>query len=206
MRIAAFVATAVLAAGCSHTVAGHALRAHPAAGAPVAGATIADVTAWIEAGHPVDLAGYHSATRDGTTTQLGVDIAFTATAGKTSCAIEADHRGALACRVRLTNPPPRPDTAYGKWEGGWVDFDGATLQVGAARADPGPFLRGDGPQLADGNTLSLGDYRCRADRGGLFCANYPHQSAARFASEGIQPFGCLRSVPPPDGVGIAFGC
>jgi hypothetical protein len=203
MRIAALVAASLLVAGCTHTVAGHAQRARP--GTPAAGDPIADVIAWIEAGHPVDPAGYHSAVRDGTTTQLGADVAFTA-AGKTSCAIAADHAGAFACLVKLTDPPPRPDTAYGRWTGGWVDFDGATLQIGAARADPGPFLRGDGPELANGNSLAFGDYRCRADQTGLFCVNYPHRSAARFAPAGIQPFGCLRSVPPPDGVGIAFGC
>jgi hypothetical protein len=28
----------------------------------------------------------------------------------------------------------------------------------------------------------------------------------RFAAAGIQPFGCLKSVPPPDAVGTAFTC
>jgi len=171
----------------------------------VAGAPIADVIAWIEAGHPVDPSGYHSATREGSTTQLGADVAFTAT-GKTSCVITANHPGALTCLVKLIDPPPRPDTAYGRWTGGWVDYDGATLQVGASRADPGPFLRGDGPELANGNTVAVGDFRCRADQAGLFCGNSSHRSAARVAPEGVQPFGCLQSVPPPDGVGIAFGC
>jgi hypothetical protein len=108
--------------------------------------------------------------------------------------------------VNLTNPPPRPDTAYGDWKGGWVDFDGTNLQVGAARADPGPFINGNGPELANGDSLSFGDYRCRADQAALFCVNYAHQSAVRFAAAGVQPFGCLRSVPPPDGVGTAFSC
>ncbi|CKV25393.1 lipoprotein LppI [Mycobacterium tuberculosis] len=36
--------------------------------------------------------------------------------------------------------------------------------------------------------------------------NYAHQSAVRFASAGIEPFGCLKPAPPPDGVGVAFGC
>ena len=114
--------------------------------------------------------------------------------------------GALACLVDLTSPPPRPDTAYGEWKGGWIDFDGTNLQVGSARADPGPFINGNGPELANGDSLSFGDYRCRADQAGLFCVNYAHQSAVRFATAGIQPFGCLRSVPPPDGVGTAFSC
>ncbi len=175
--------------------------------APAAGAAISDVIAWIEAGHPADPGRYHSATRDGATTALGTDIAFTATAGKVSCMTDSKHTGgALACLVDLTNPPPRPDTAYGEWKGGWVDFDGTNLQVGSARADPGPFINGNGPELANGDSLSFGDYRCRADQAGLFCVNYAHQSAVRFATAGIQPFGCLQSVPPPDGVGTAFSC
>lgn len=225
MRIAALIAASLLVAGCSHTVGGNSEQTPtstsgspatsvPSAGkpaapstAPAAGAPIGDVIAWIEAGHPVDAGRYHSATRDGTTTPLGDDIAFTAGAGKASCSTDVKHTGgALACLVTLTNPPPQPDTAYGKWQGGWVDFDGTKLQVGAARADPGPFVNGDGPELANGNSLSFGDFRCRADQAGLFCVNYAHQSAARFSPAGIQPFGCLRSVPPPDGVGIAYSC
>ncbi len=229
MRIAALIAVSLLAAGCSHTVGGNSEQTQTSSGAspsttapsagkspppstaPTAGASISDVIGWIEAGHPVDPAHYHSATRDGTTTPLGDDIAFTAGAGlgagKASCTTDVKHTGgALACLVSLSNPPPQPDTAYGKWQGGWVDFDGTKLQVGAARADPGPFVNGDGPELANGDTLSFGDYRCRADQAGLFCVNYAHQSAARLAPAGVQPFGCLRSVPPPDGVGIAFSC
>lgn len=179
-------------------------------GAPGAGAAISDVIAWIEAGHPADPGRYHSATREGVSTPLGNDIALTANAGDggpVSCMTDAKHTGgALACLVNLTNPPPRPDTAYGDWKGGWVDFDGMTLQVGSARADPGPFLNGNGPELANGDSLSFGDYRCRADQSGLYCVNYAHQSAVRLAPAGIQPFGCLKPVPPPDGVGAAFRC
>jgi hypothetical protein len=225
MRVAALIVASLLIAGCSHEVGGQSGQTQtspgssastpaPSAGkspapsaAPAAGASISDVIAWIEAGHPVDPARYHSVTRDGTTTPLGDDIALTATASKASCTTDTKHTGgALACLVSLAKPPPQPDTAYGKWQGGWVDFDGTKLQIGAARADPGPFVNGDGPELANGDTLSFGDYRCRADQAGLFCVNYAHQSAARFAPAGIQPFGCLRSVPPPDGVGIAFSC
>lgn len=64
----------------------------------------------------------------------------------------------------------------------------------------------NGPELANGDTLSIGDYRCRSYQAGLFCVNYAHQSAVRFASAGIEPFGCLKPAPPPDGVGVAFGC
>jgi hypothetical protein len=147
--------------------------------APAAGAAISDVIAWIEAGHPADPGRYHTATREGATASLGADIAFTAQASKVACMTDSKHTaGALACLVTLTNPPPRPETAYGEWKGGWVDFDGTNLQVGSARGD----------------------------QSGVFCVNYAHQSAARFGTAGIEPFGCLRSVPPPDGVGVAFSC
>ncbi|ORA77142.1 hypothetical protein K3U93_13695 [Mycobacterium malmoense] len=225
MRIVALIAASLLVAGCSHTVGGQSgqtqtttrpssTTAGPSGGkppapstAPAAGAAISDVIAWIEAGHPADPGRFHTVTRDGVATPLGSDIALTATSGKVSCMTDSKHTGAaLACLVELSNPPPRPDTAYGDWQGGWVDFDGTDLQVGASRADPGPFINGNGPELANGDSLSFGDDRCRADQAGLFCVNYAHQSAARFAAAGIQPFGCLRPVPPPDGVGAAFGC
>ncbi|MCW2659795.1 MAG: hypothetical protein JWP83_947 [Mycobacterium sp.] len=229
MRIAALIAVTLLVAGCSHiggnsgqtsttaqTSAGTSATTTSAPSgskqpapstAPAAGAAISDVIAWIEAGHPADPGRYHSATREGATTPLGNDIALTTQAGKVSCMTDSQHTGAaLACLVALTNPPPRPDTAYGEWKGGWVDFDGTNLQVGSTRADPGPFINGNGPELANADSLSFGDYRCRADDSGLFCVNYAHQSAVRFATAGIQPFGCLKSVPPPDGVGTAFGC
>jgi hypothetical protein len=226
MRIAALVAVSLLVAGCSHAGSGHSGQTQTttqASGvtttttsgskqpmpstAPNAGAAISDVIAWIEAGHPADPGQYHTATREGATTSLGNDIALSAQAGKVACMTDSKHTGsALACLVALTNPPPRPATAYGEWKGGWVDFDGTNLQVGSARGDPGPFINGNGPELANGDSLSLGDYRCRADQSGLFCVNYAHQSAARFSAAGIEPFGCLRSAPPPDGVGIAFSC
>ncbi len=69
------------------------------------------------------------------------------------------------------------------------------LQVGETRGDPGPFVTGNGAELANGDSLSFDDYRCRADQAGLFCVNYAHQSAVRFSAAGIEPFGCLRSVP-----------
>lgn len=218
------IAAALLVAGCSHTTGGQSAptpstsqtstgagapgsAAPGPAGAPGAGAAISDVIAWIEAGHPADPGRFHTASRDGATTPLGDDIAVTAVAGKVSCMTDAKHTGgALACLVNLTNPPPAPATAYGQWQGGWISFDGVNLQVGSARADPGPFLNGNGPELASGDSLSFGDYRCRADQTGLYCVNYAHQSAARFSPAGIVPYGCLKSAPPPDGVGAAFSC
>jgi hypothetical protein len=222
MRIAALVTVLLLVSGCSHPVGGQSgptqssspATPAPASGKPpepstppAAGAAISDVIGWIEAGHPADPVRYHAVTRDGVTTQLGSDIAFTVPAAKVACTTDSKHTGgALVCLVDLAKPPPRPDTAYGEWKGGWADFDGTNLQIGAARGDPGPFVNGDGPELASGDTLSYDDYRCRADQVGLFCVNYAHQSAARFSSAGIEQFGCLRSVPPPDGIGIAFSC
>lgn len=222
MRIAALLATSVLVAGCSHTVGGQSQQTRPAtsaapgpaaskpparSAAPVAGTPIAEVIAWIEAGRPAGTASYHNAIRDGATTPLGDDLAFTAAGGKVSCMTDAKHAGgAVVCLVGLDNPPPAPPTAYGDWQGGWVTFDGMNLQVGASRADPGQFLNGNGPELANGDSLSFGDYRCRADQSGLYCVNYAHQSAARLSPAGIEPFGCLRPAPAPDGVGATFSC
>lgn len=216
------IAAALLVAGCTHGTGGHSgptgsttksstgapgnTSPGPSA-APAAGAAISDVIAWVEAGHAADPSRFHAATRDGVTTPLGNDIALTAMAGKVSCMTDAKHTGgALACLVSLTNPPPAPATAYGQWQGGWIGFDGMNLQVGSARADPGPFINGNGPELANGDSLSFGDYRCRADQAGLYCVNYAHQSAVKFSPAGIEPFGCLKSAPPPDGVGTAFSC
>jgi hypothetical protein len=214
MRIPALLAASVLLAACSHagqsehTQTPSPTSATPATPsvAPVSGAPISAVIAWIEAARPADPARYHEVIRDGTTTPLGADIAFAAN-GKVACTTDAKHTGgALTCLVKLTNPPPAPPTAYGEWQGGWVDFDGSTLHVGASRGDPGPFVNGNGPVLADGDSLSFGDYRCRAEPTGAVCVNYAHQSAARFGPAGIEPFGCLRAGPPPDGVGLAFSC
>lgn len=175
--------------------------------APADGAPIAEVIGWIESGKPADAAGYHSATRDGTTTQLGDDVAFTTPSGKTICMTDSrDRAGVLSCLVNLTNPPPRPGDAYGEWKGGWVDFDGPSIEVGSIHGDPGPFTNGDGAQLPYGQALAFGDFRCRADPVGLFCVNYAHQSAARFSDAGIDVFGCLQKATPPADIGEKFSC
>lgn len=113
-------------------------------------------------------------------------------------------------RVVLPGPadqsPPRPAAVYGEWLSGWVDFDGTSVQVGSAHGDPGPFINGDGPELPSGKSLAFGDFRCRTDQIGVFCVNYAHRSAVRFAAAGIEPFGCLQPVPPPEGVGEKFSC
>lgn len=229
MRIVTLFALPLLMTGCSHFVDSNSQQTPTnsstttsstvtvatgkppvATTAPVAGTHISDVIAWIEKGQPADPARYHSATREGTTTQLGDNIAFTAPSGSGSpavCMTDSKHTGTtMSCLLQLTSPPPRPATVYGAWKGGWVDFDGTRLQIGSAHADPGPFSYGEGPALAAGYVLSFSDYRCRADQAGLFCVNYAHQSAVRFSAAGVEPFGCLRPVPAPEDAGIVFNC
>jgi hypothetical protein len=225
MRIAGLIATSLLVAGCSQSVGGDADRIEPIpstssattasrpsttpptstkpASPPQSGAPIGALITWIESGSSADAAAYHSATRDGATTQLGDDVAFTTPSGKTNCMTDG---GPLACLVDLADPPPRPKEVYGEWKGGWVDFDGPTLQVGSAHGDPGRFTTGTGPELPYGQALAFGDYRCRADPAGLFCVNYAHQSGARFSDAGIEPFGCLQEAAPPADVGLKFSC
>ena len=222
MRIAVLIAASVLVSGCSQSVGGDAQSAPssttrstpPAtsttsavlAAVPAPGAPIADVIRWIEAGTRADPGAYHSATREGATTQLGDDIAFTTPSGKTNCMTDSRFGGALACLVDLANPPPQPADVYGQWKGGWVDFAGPTLEIGSVHGDPGRFSNGTGPQLPYGQALAFGDYRCRADPAGVFCVNYAHRSAARFSDSGIVPFGCLKKVAPPAEIGEKFSC
>jgi hypothetical protein len=227
MRIAVLIAASVLVGGCS--LGGDAERAEPSpstsasttastprttsptstpvAGPPAAGAHVSDVIAFIESGQRADPAKYHSAIRDGATTELGDDIAFTTPAGTANCMTDGQYSGgALACLVDLTNPPPQPADVYGQWKGNWVDFAGPSVEVGSAHGDPGRFTRGTGPELPYGQALSFGDYRCRADPTGLFCVNYAHQSAVRFSDAGVEPYGCLQKVTPPADIGEKFSC
>lgn len=224
MRTAVLIAVSLLLGGCSHATVGESEQpgtggsSRPSAppiptsttparaAAPADGAAISDVISWIEAGRAVDAAGYRHAIRDGETTELGDDVAFSTAAGRSGATVCRTHAGPLACLVDLADPPPRPEGVYGQWKGNWVDFDGTTLQVGSAHADPGPFNDGNGAELPDGAALSFGDYRCRADQAGLFCVNYAHRSAARLSSTGVVPFGCLHPVPAPDDAGQLFSC
>jgi hypothetical protein len=228
MRIAVLIAASALVAACSSTAPDTAAGSQQVstsptntptntpttakttsalAAAPAAGAAIADVVKWIESGTPADATGYHSATRDGVTTQLDPDFAFASPSGKANCMTDTRFGGALACLVDLTDPPPQPPDVYGHWQGGWVDFEGATVEIGSPHGDPGRFTNGTGPALAYGNTLAFGDYRCRADQSGTYCVNYAHQSAVKFAESGIVTFGCLTKVTPtPTDVGAKFSC
>ena len=145
--------------------------------AAAAGRAIADVIAWIEAGTPADAAGYHSMTRDGSRRPLDDGVAFTTAGTEANCMTDEYRDGALACLVKLTDPPPRPADVETQWKGNWVDFAGPTVDVGSPHGDPGPFGDGTGAELPAGQALAFGDYRCRADAAGLFCVNYAHQTA-----------------------------
>ncbi|MCT7660045.1 hypothetical protein [Mycobacterium deserti] len=226
MRMALVLIASVLVAGCSSGRDEQAERIEPIPPAPsvtttppttttsaeptappAPGAAVGDVIAWIEAGDAADAAQYHVATRDGVATQLGEDVAFTTPAGKTDCMTDATNSpGVLACLVDLVDPPPRPEDAYGEWKGGWVDYDGANVAVGSVHGDPGPFTAGTGPELPYGQVLAFGDYRCRVDTVGLFCANYARQTAVRYSDAGIEPFGCLQPVAAPPQIGEMFSC
>lgn len=224
MRIALLLATSALVAACSTTTDGTAAREQslaippltsgsipgtpstPAArsSAPAAGTAIADVIRWVEAGRPVDTAAFRSATRDGTTTDLGQDVAFVS--GDANCMTDHRFGGALACLVDLADPPPQPTEVYGQWKGNWVDFEGPTAEVGSVHGDPGRFGSGTGAELAAGQTLAFGDYRCRDDAAGVYCVNYAHGSALKLSGDGIEVFGCLQQVTPPADVGVKYGC
>jgi hypothetical protein len=225
MRVAGLIAILMLVAGCSSSTDGGSERitpippntSRPSSTAtptttaptkpPTPGAPVADVIAWIEAGDTVDAAEYHVATRDGVTTDLGEDIAFITPSGKTNCMTDSKSSGgALACLVELADPSPRPADAYGEWKGGWVDFDGKSVMVGSVHGDPGRFTAGTGPELPYGRALGFGDYQCRVDPVGLFCANRANDTAARFSDAGIEPFGCLQPVTAPPQIGEMFSC
>lgn len=222
---AAMLAALALVAGCSDTVGGQSqptkltplpsppsrsttttTSVPPPTTPPRPGAPIADVIAWITAGEVADAGGFHTATRDGTTTQLGDDVAFTTPSGKTSCSTGSSFTDALMCLVDLKNPPPRPPDLPTHWQANWVDFDGQSVSVGSPHGDPGPFANGNGAQLPYQKSLKFGDYQCRSDQTGLYCANFAHQSAVRLSDAGVEPFGCLASVPPPPDIGQRFSC
>lgn len=232
MRIAQLIAMSALVAGCSSVTDGTAEHAaqtpisppsttstalKPPATAsvgpslgpsspPAPAAPIADVIRWIEAGTPADAAAYRSMTRDGEVTTLDDGVAFTTAGAVANCVTDPYHDGALACLLKLTDPPPRPPGIETAWKDNWVDFAGAGVDVGSPHGDPGPFIAGTGAELPPGHTLAFGDYRCRSDAAGLYCVDYAHQTAVGLAAAGVQPFGCLTKVTPPADVGLRFGC
>lgn len=174
--------------------------------APGVGAPVAAATRWVEAAVPVDAADFHVALRHGTSTPLDDDIAFTTPVG-TSCMTDVKRIAKnLACLVNLSDPPTQPPDVYGAWKGGWVDFDGGSVQVGSGHGDPGRFAAGQGTPLPEDRSLAFGDFRCRTDSTVLVCVNYSHQSAVRFSDAGIDPYGCTRQLPPTPGIGIQYTC
>ncbi len=136
MRLAGLIAVSMLVAACSHSVGGEAettgttsasasettapTSAAPApsvprsaSAAPARGAPIEEVIEWIEAGVPADPGDYHVAFRDGVTTRLGDDVAFTAPSGaphdSVRCITAAIYNdGAPTCLLDLDSPAPRP--------------------------------------------------------------------------------------------------
>lgn len=228
MRMVLVIAASALLAGCSGALGGTAehtettpttaaptsststpTTAKPSlapTAAPASGAAIADVIAWVEAGRPADAAGFHSVTRDGDTTALGDDVAFITAGTEANCVTNKYDNGALACLVKLTDPPPRPAGIEAEWKGNWVDFPGPTVDVGSPHGDPGPFVDGTGAELPAGRTLAFGDYRCRADAAGLFCVDYARQTAVKLSASGVEGFGCLKKVTPPAEIGMRLGC
>ena len=234
MRIALVVATSVLVAGCSAIPAGKpgageltpitpSRTAGPTApsttnrstapsktgsasiSAPSAGEPVETAISWVEAGPPADDADFRVALRGGSSTPLGGDTAFTTPSGISCMTDTKRDSGGLACLVDLVNPPPQPADVYGVWKGGWADFDGATVRVGSAHGDPGRFAVGSGAPLPQGNSLSFGNFRCRADVTTLVCVNYAHKTGVRYSDDGITTYGCTRQNPPA-GVGEQYTC
>jgi hypothetical protein len=227
MRIAVLFAASLLVAGCSQlsgtppratqltpitpsrttgsvpaTSTGQPGTSSPA---PAPGAPVAEAIDWVEAAGPVDGADFRVALRGGTTTALGDDVAFTTPFG-TSCMTDAKRGAGLACLVNLIDPPPQPADVYGAWKGGWVDFDGKSVQVGSAHGDPGRFAAGQGVPLPVDRSVSFGDFRCRTDTSALVCVNFARQTAVSYSDAGIDTFGCARQSAPPAGIGVQYTC
>ncbi len=225
MRIVVLFAASVLVAGCSQsqqsqpgkltpispsrptsaassTATSSSAKVTPA---PDAGATAVQALSWVESAGPVDAADFHVAMRNGTTTSLADDVAFTTPSG-TACMTDIKRGGGLACLVDLKDPPPQPPDIYGVWKGGWVDYDGTGVVVGSAHGDPGRFALGQGMPLPEGRSLSFGDFRCRTDSSTLVCVNFARRTAVRYSDAGIATFGCTKVTPPAAGVGIQYSC
>jgi len=174
---------------------------------PVAGTPYDAVAQWISKGAPVDVTNFHAATsQDGQKTDLGDNVAFKIPSGKTRCMTDNIQPGTLSCLVNLTNPPKKPADTEGNWVPGWTDFSGQQVTVGGLHGDPGPFQSGDGNPLDYGGRLTFGEFSCRSETSGLFCANTRAKSAIRISDAGIEPFGCLKEATPTEGNGSEFSC
>ncbi|MGI9161808.1 MAG: hypothetical protein ACR2JI_02625 [Mycobacterium sp.] len=225
MRIAVLFAASLLLAGCSQaqdsrpgatrltpispshspSATRSTATTAPTTAAPAPGVPVAAALAWIQGAGPIDAAGFHVALRNGTSTPLADDVAFT-TASGTTCMTDTKRGAGLACLVNLTDPPPQPPDVYGVWKGGWVDYDGTSVQVGSAHGDPGRFALGQGSPLPQDRSLSFGDFRCRTDGSTLVCGNFAHQTAVRYNDDGIDTYGCTRTQQPAAGIGIQYRC
>jgi hypothetical protein len=216
----AFVAAAVLVvAGCSQDAGSPAAPAKPssstprAAGAqPAAGAPVSEVIAWIAAGEAADPSGFQTVTDGYHTTQIAPDASFVTPAptgsDHTSCITNSKYdatRGRLTCTVNFTNPPT-PPPGVEQFRGRWVVYDGLSVQVGSQHGDAGVFGQGVGPELSYGKSLKFGDYQCRVEQAGVYCANIPHQTAVKLSEAGVETFGCLASVTPPPNIGLEWRC
>lgn len=234
MRIALVLAASVLVAGCSTVPAGKpgsteltpitpsrttSSAAVPSTtsrapepsktgsiSAPGAGDSAQTAIAWVEGGPPADDADFRVALRGGSSTPLGEDTAFTTPSGISCMTDMKRDSGGLACLVDLVNPPPQPPDVYGVWKGGWVDFDGSGVRIGSAHGDPGRFAVGSGAPLPQGNSLSFGDFRCRADVTTLVCVNYARKTGVRYSDDGITTYGCTRQNQPAAGIGEQYTC
>jgi hypothetical protein len=229
MRLVLLLMTSALVAGCSSSLDSESSTARtPLSVAPSTSATspskvpgsstdpkpsgavapdaeIGDVISWIEAGATAAPEDFGTVTRDGAATALDGGIAFTTET--VNCISTPKYRdGALACLVELRDPPPPPPDVFTVWKGNWVDYDGPSVEIGSQRGDPGPFVEGEGPELAGGASLAFGDFRCRADTAAVLCVNYAQRSAVRLSAEGVDGFGCLAESPAPPDIGVRLSC
>ena len=81
--------------------------------APDPGTPMNRVIKWVEAGSPADPSGFHTATREGQSTNLGDDVAFVAPSGKARCATDKMAEGQLACLIQASGLPSKPSDVEG---------------------------------------------------------------------------------------------
>lgn len=179
---------------------------------PGPGASAAAVISWIEAAAPADAANFQNVDLDGTVTKLdGDDVAFRLPGDVpnrtlTGCISYKWTEPQFSCLGGVSNPPSKPPGIEGEWISSWVDFDGKTVDIGSLHGDPGAFNNGNGKPLDYGTRIKFGDYQCRSDPSGMYCANYPHQSAIRLWGKSFIAYGCVKVKTPPHGTGEQFDC